>query len=74
MPRIQLAVLGSNSKQNAETLNYTQQNADETPEHGTPAVALAQPYSIEANQALLLEKYFTNCFAVDNNCSRQQWL
>jgi hypothetical protein len=43
MPRIQLAVLGSNSKQNAETLNYTQQNADETPEHGTPAVALTQP-------------------------------
>ena len=43
MPRIQLAVLGSNSKQNAETLTYTQQNADETPEHGTPAVALTQP-------------------------------
>ena len=41
MSRIQLAVLGSNSKQNAETLKtYTQQNADETPEHGTPAVAL----------------------------------
>ena len=67
MSRIQLAVLGSNSKQNAETLKtYTQQNADETPEHGTPAVALTQPYSSEANQALLLEKYFTNCFAVDN--------
>ena len=75
MPRTQLVVLGSNSKQNAETLKTCkQQNADETPEHGTPAVALAQPYSIEANQALLLEKYFTTCFAVDNHCSRQQWL
>ena len=72
MSRIQLAVLGSNSKQNAETLKtYTQQNADETLEHGTPAVALTQPYSIEANQALLLEKYFTNCFAVDNKGSEE---
>ena len=67
MPRTQLAVLGSNSKQYAETLKtYRQQNADETPEHRTAAVALTQPYSSEANQALLLEKYFTNCFAVDN--------
>ena len=49
MLRIQLAVSGSNSKQNAETLKtYTQQNADETPEHGTPAVALMQLYSSEA--------------------------
>jgi len=64
--------LGSNSKQYAETLKtYRQQNADETPEHRTAAVALTQPYSSEANQALLLEKYFTNCFAVDNNGSEE---
>ena len=72
MPRTQLAVLGSNSKQYAETLKtYRQQNADETPEHRAAAVALTQPYSSEANQALLLEKYFTNCFAVDNNGSEE---
>jgi hypothetical protein len=66
MPRTQLVVLGSNSKQNAETLKTCkQQNADETPEHGTPAEALMQPNSSEANHALLLEKYFTNRFAVE---------
>ena len=40
-------------------------------ERGTPAVAPTQPYSSEAPQALLLEKSFTNCFAVDNNGSEE---
>jgi len=53
--------LGSNSKQNAETLKTCkQQNADNTLEHRTPAVALTQPYSSEAkdsntNQIRMLE-------------------
>jgi hypothetical protein len=53
--------LGSHSKQNAETLKTCeQQNADETSEHRTPAVALTQPYIGEAkdsntNQIRMLE-------------------
>ena len=71
MLRIQLAVSGSNSKQNAETLKtYTQQNADETPEHGTPAVALMS-FTAARQSGTAPGKCFANYFAADDNGSEE---
>ena len=54
------------SMQNAETLTTHTHSImlKKKLEHGTPTVALTQSFSSEALQALLLEKCFTNCFAV----------
>jgi hypothetical protein len=58
--------LGLYSMQNAETLTTHTHSImlKKKLEHGTPTVALTQSFSSEALQALLLEKCFTNCFAV----------
>ena len=66
MPRTQIVVLGYTQCKMPRPWRHThtQHNAEKKLEHGTPTVALTQSFSSEALQALLLEKCFTNCFAV----------